>query len=195
MKRSAQWAETISVVTNPGLVMVVSLALITSFYAESTGQFWRWLGVSTALLVVPGLIYSAVTWQHEGKIDFDMTRREDRVVPLLLACLGAFIGSYFVSTRLDNPDLLLLSNTLVAMLVSLTIITTVWKISLHTSTLSALVTLLVIFRGPTFAWLYLAVLPVAWARLELKKHTQPQVVVGAIVGLIVTAVAALLFRS
>ena len=188
-------AEFVSFVTNPALVVLISLAVLTSHFADSAEQFWRWFGVSSFLLLGPSLVFTVYTWKKEGKIDIDMTHREDRIVPLLLTSLGALFGGYLIQSRLHTPELLLLSYVLVAMLASLTIVTFVWKISLHAATLTATVSLLVIFGGPQYAWLYLLIFPVAWARLTLKQHTPAQLAAGSIIGAVITFVAALLFRS
>lgn len=187
-------AEIISNLTNPALVLVVSLAIIASRYTTSTQQLLDWTAVGLLLLVVPGFLYATISWRQEKQIDLDLTRREDRVVPLLLTTLGAVIIGYIVSDRFGNHNLRLISNILVTMLVSLTIVTLVWKISLHAATMMALVTLIIIFRGSYFAVFYLGIIPVAWARLTLKQHTVAQVLAGSIIGIITTVLVALLFR-
>lgn len=188
-------AELISNLTNPALILVVSLAIIASRYTQSTQQLLVWTAIGTLILVVPGLLYATVSWRQEKQIDFDLSRREDRVVPLLLTTLGAVIIGYLVADRSGDTNLRLLGNILVMMLVSLTIITLVWKISLHAATLTALVTLIILFRGPYFGVLYLGIIPVAWARLVLKQHTAAQLVAGSLIGVATTAVVALLFRA
>ncbi len=189
-------AELISTVTNPAIVFVVSLAFITYHYADTSNEFLTWTAIGTLLLVVaPGAAYALSTWRQEKRVDFDITKREDRVVPLMLASLGALFGSYLISSRLENENLLLVSNILVAMLVSLTIITFQWKISLHCATFAALATLLLLFGSPYFALLYGALLVIGWARLYLKHHTVAQVIGGSLIGAGVTAVITLLFRS
>jgi len=188
-------AELVSFLTNPALVLTISLAIIISRYADSVQQFWRWTGVGVFLLLGPSFVYILYTWYKERKIDIDISQREDRIVPLMITTLGAVFGGYLVQTRLDSPTLLLLSYILVAMLVLLTIVTFVWKISLHSATLTATVSLLVFFRGPEFAWFYLLLIPIAWARLRLRQHTPAQLVAGSLTGVLVTYLAAVLFRG
>ncbi|MBI4948170.1 hypothetical protein HY844_01250 [Candidatus Berkelbacteria bacterium] len=179
-------AEVISFITNPALVVVASLAVITIRYISSSEQYWNWLAVAIGLLLGPSSLYIVLMWLKEREVDIDITNREDRIVPLLLTTVGAVIGGYLLQQRVGNSSLLLLSNTLVAMLVLLTIVTFVWKISLHASTFMAAVSLVVVFRGFDFAWLYLAILPIAWARFNLRQHTPAQVIVGALSGVLIT---------
>lgn len=188
-------AEIISTATNPAIVFIASLAFITYRYADSTNQFLRWTAIGTLLLVGPGMAYTMVTWRREHRVDIDITKREKRLVPLLLSSLGALFGTYLISSRLDNPNLMLMGNVLVAMLVVLTIITFQWKVSLHTSTFAALTTLLAIFASPYFVFLFLGVAVVGWARVYLRQHTTAQVIGGGVVGATVTLLITLLFRS
>lgn len=188
-------AEFVSTATNPAVVFVISLAFITSRYAQTTEEFLSWTAIGTLLLVGPGAIYTFLIWRKDKKIDIDITKREDRVVPLMLASLGALFGGYLISSRLDNESLFLVSNILVAMLVALTILTSQWKVSLHTATYAALTTLLLIFTNWYFALLYLGLFVIGWARLYLKQHTLPQLVGGSLIGVAITTVIFLLFRS
>jgi membrane-associated phospholipid phosphatase len=154
-----------------------------------------WTAIGTLLLVGPGMVYTLLTWRKEHRVDIDITKREDRIVPLMLASLGALFGSYLVFSRLNNQNLYLMSVILVALLVSITIITSQWKISLHSTTFTALTTLLVTFGSPYFAFLYLLLFFVGWARVYLKQHSLAQVTVGAALGTTLTVAMTLLFRS
>jgi membrane-associated phospholipid phosphatase len=175
-------AETISSITNPVLLVIVGLIFITNRYAPTSQDALNWGLLGSSLIVGPGLLYSIFTWYRERKVDIDITKRQDRVVPLLLASLGALIGGFLLEGHVQNRTLILLSQILVALLVSLTIITIVWKISLHVATFTAIATLIVIFRGWEFSLLYIFLLPVAWSRLYLKQHTPNQLIAGLLIG-------------
>ncbi|MEX2012550.1 MAG: phosphatase PAP2 family protein, partial [Patescibacteria group bacterium] len=188
-------AEVVSTLTNPAIIFVVSLGFITYRYADTTEQFLRWTVVGTLLLVGPGIIYTLTTWRKEKRVDIDISRREDRIVPMMLASLGALVGSYLISSRVGNTNLLLTSNILVAMLVSLTIITFQWKVSLHCATFAALTTLLAVFVNPLFSVMFGLIILIGWARFYLKQHTLAQVIGGSLVGTAVTALITILFNS
>jgi membrane-associated phospholipid phosphatase len=188
-------AEVISVLFNPVLLAVISLALIANRYANNNAEFWHSSIVGILLLLGPASFYIVFIWVIEKRIDIDISQREDRIVPLVLATLGALIGHYIVSTRLTSQTLFILSQVLLLMLVSLTVVTFVWKISLHAAALMSLVTLLVIFRSPIFVFFYATIVPVAWARLTLKQHTPRQLIGGSIVGIGVTLLASAIFRN
>lgn len=188
-----QLAQLISLITNPALVMTLTMLTVISYYTGTSQEFWRGSLIGFGLLVAPGLLYSVSIWRKGGVIDLDLTNRHDRVVPLMLSSLGAVIGNFIIQTRLDNPTFTKLSFILAIMLVALTVVTTVWKISLHAATLAALVTLLVIFRGQWFVVGYLLLIPIVWARLTLKQHSPNQLIGGSLLGAALTFVAATFF--
>ena len=68
----------------------------------------------------------------------------------------------------------------------LMIITLKWKISIHASGITGPFTALIYQLGSTMLPLLLLVIPVAWARVELKAHTIRQVTAGAILSSMLT---------
>lgn len=177
----------ISAISNPVLVVALSLVYLTNRFATDLDDVVKYSATGLSLIIVgPALVYILLRWRHEQKIDVDVTNRADRPLPLLVASMGALLGGSLISSRFDIPGLLFISQTLVMMLLVLTVVTTVWKISIHASTLSALITLLVVLRGPELAVLYLLLAPVAWARVLLRKHSISQIIGGILLGVVVT---------
>jgi membrane-associated phospholipid phosphatase len=62
-----------------------------------------------------------------------------------------------------------------------------WKISPHPRTFPGALTFLVLAFGPSFALLYLLVLPIAWARVDLGGHSLAQAGTGALLGVVIAA--------
>lgn len=180
-------ATWISALSHPVLVVAISLVYLTNRYATDLSDLLRYSLTGLSLIIIgPALAYILLRWRHEQKIDVDVTDRADRPLPLLVASIGALLGGSYISTRFDIPTVLLISQTLVMMLLVLTVVTTVWKISIHTSALSALITLLVVIRGLELLPLYALLIPVAWARVLLRKHSVAQIVGGTLLGIVVT---------
>jgi membrane-associated phospholipid phosphatase len=186
-------AKLVSFVTNPALVVTVSILTVVRYYTDSVEKFWQGSLIGIGLLVVPGFLYSLYVWRQEGAVDLDLTDRHDRILPLLLSSLGAVIGSSIVASSLQNQTFTEMSYILATLLIALTVVTTVWKISLHAATIAGLTSLLTIYRGEWFALGYLVLLPVAWSRLTLKQHTLNQIIGGAILGATLTFTAAWFF--
>ena len=190
---SQRLAKIVSLLTNPALVVSISVVVIVGRYADSVEKFWQGSLIGIGLLVFPGIIYSVYVWRKEGALDLDLTDRHDRIVPLMLSTLGAIIGSFIVQSKLHNPTFTEMSFILVTMLAALTVVTTVWKISLHAATIAGLSSLLVAYQGGWFALGYLVLLPVIWSRLQLKQHSPNQLIAGTILGAGLTLVAAWFF--
>lgn len=186
-------AKTVSLLTNPALVVSVSVVTVVGRYTDSFEKFWQGSVIGIGLLVVPGIIYSIYIWRKEGAVDLDLTERHDRIVPLMLSTLGAVIGSFLVQSQLQNATFTEMSYILVTMLAALTVVTTVWKISLHAATIAGLTSLLVVYQGNWFVLGYLALLPVVWSRLQLKQHSPNQLIAGTILGAGLTLAAAWFF--
>ncbi len=177
----------ISAVSNPVLVVALSLVYLINRFTTDLDDVIRYSATGLSLIIIgPALVYVLIRWRHDRRIDLDVTNRADRPLPLLVASIGALVGGSLISHRLDLPNLLFMSQTLVMMLLVLTVVTTLWKISIHTSTLAALITLLVVLRGPELAVLYLLIIPVAWARVRLRKHSVAQIFAGSVLGAAVT---------
>lgn len=66
------------------------------------------------------------------------------------------------------------------------IITLYWKISIHAVGISGPITALVFELGAKMLIFFLLMLPVGWARVELKAHNKLQVAAGAILSSILT---------
>jgi hypothetical protein len=66
------------------------------------------------------------------------------------------------------------------------IITFYWKISIHAVGVTGPITALVFQLGAKMLPFFLLMLPVAWARIELKAHDKKQVAAGAILSSFLT---------
>ena len=187
-------ATFVSLATNPALIVSVGIVSAVSYYADTAEKIWQGSLIGIGLLVLPGLLYSIYVWYKEGAVDIDLTDRRDRILPLLMSSLGAIIGSYLVQSNLQSQTFAQISYILATLLVALTIVTTIWKISLHTATIAGVVSLLAIYRGEWFGLGYLILLPVAWSRLKLKQHTPNQLLGGMIFGTALTYLAVWFFN-
>lgn len=188
-------AHAVSLIFHPAVVSAAAIAYVAAYYAPSPGKFWLWFLTASALIIGPAALYSLSTLAKDRRIDLNINNRQDRIVPLLLSSLGALVSSYLISSRVEIGPLTVLSTVLVAMLISLTITTFVWKVSIHTGAVASLLTLLVLFGGGRFLALYLILPAIVWSRLYLKQHTAAQLIAGIGEGIGVTVLAWLIFAS
>jgi hypothetical protein len=70
--------------------------------------------------------------------------------------------------------------------ITMLLITLSWKISIHAVGVTGPITALVFQLGAEMIPFFLLMLPVAWARMELKAHNAKQVIAGAVLSTILT---------
>ncbi len=68
----------------------------------------------------------------------------------------------------------------------MTVITLVWKISIHATGVAGPAPAFGVVFGPVGYLFLLLLIPVGWARMTLKAHTLPQVVAGAVLAVTLT---------
>lgn len=143
------------------------------------------LGLSLLLLEVIFPVGLFILFLKKKLItDIDLTQRRQR--PLYFSCLFLLVAfgsllSYVAGTRLffiiQLVELFLIGGMI--------IITIFWKISGHTMINAAGIFFLNYFFGWQYWWLFCLLLPIGWSRWYLRKHTFPQLWLGAAVGAIV----------
>jgi len=121
----------------------------------------------------------------KGDIDVFVSDRKRRPKFYLYALLSHLAGasvSYIL--RVEILTIILLVFFFVTL--SVAIINFKTKISAHTSGIAGPATYMTYFLGSTYIFLYLIIIPVAWARIKLKAHTLQQTILGTIVAIIIT---------
>jgi hypothetical protein len=132
-------------------------------------------------------------WAKKTGDDNDISTRQNRYIPMIIGTGSYFIG-FLISLYLKvNPFLTFLLlcytvNTFIMML-----ITTQWKISIHTTGLSGPVCALIILLGPIGALFGLIYPVLIWSRVTLKKHTMAQAITGGVLGFFLTAIEMFLY--
>jgi hypothetical protein len=179
-------ARLISNTLNPFVISAVIIILLAFRETSGISEAAKWAFISLALSVLPSLIVVVLLVRSKRMDGFFNTTREQRnVVYLIASGLGA-IGCGLL-WYLGAPELL--SVTFTAGLVSIALFTGInyfWKLSLHTAFFTASLTIVITIYGATAAWAVILLLPVAWARIELKQHSLTQVIVGGLLAALIT---------
>ncbi len=117
-----------------------------------------------------------------GKIsDLQITRRKERVLPLIIINLFVLSGYLILNFKTSNNFLLVVYSIYLFCLPLISLITLFWKISFHSSyiTLFSIVYIMVFGKWALFT---LSLIPiVGWSRIRLKKHTPAQVFSGFLI--------------
>lgn len=193
MNSKLRLAKTISTLTNPPIICIPLFIIIC--LTLSIDNLWQFPVLEMISLIFASILPMAIIlyWAKKTGNDRDISRRQDRFTPLIVGTVSYFIG-FLVSIFLGLNDFLTFLflcytiNTFIVML-----ITTRWKISIHTTGLSGPVCALIILLGPVGAVFGLIYPVLIWSRVTLKKHTMAQAIAGGVQGFILTAVEMFLF--
>ena len=118
--------------------------------------------------------------------DFYAYDKDTRFIPFLWTTLFYLLGVISLILVSSPPAVTALMTCYFVNGIILMLITFKWKISIHASGIMSPFTALVYLLGGVMLPLLLVVIPVAWARVELKAHTKMQVTVGAILSGLLT---------
>ena len=193
MNSKFRLAKTISSLTNPPIICIPLFLIIC--LTLSWGNLWEFPALELISIVFASILPMLIIlyWAKRTGNDNDISNRKDRKVPLIIGTVSYLIG-FMISRFLGLNDFLTFLflcyaiNTFIVML-----ITTRWKISIHTTGLGGPVCALIILLGPIGAIFALLYPVLIWSRVTLKKHTMAQAIAGGVYGFIFTAVEMYLF--
>lgn len=177
-------ARLISIVLSPITTSLPFIALVALYSHEpnallSAALTLFFLSFGPALYILLGV--------RSGKFtDVDVSVRSQRTGPFLFIILSSLLG-FFVLNRIHgskNLESILLITVISGII--LMIITFWWKISMHASSLSGVITMLSILYGKIVLPAFLLVLLVSWSRVVLRRHTVAQVAAGSLMSIVLS---------
>lgn len=177
-------ASRVSAALNAPLITLIAFTLLI-IYLRAPNSLTV-MGITTFFGCLLPLVMVGVLLKLDLIEDFYAQEKDSRFIPFLwtdLFYLAGTIALYLVDAP---PAITALMACYVVNGIVLTIITFKWKISIHTSGITGPVTALVYVIGSTMMPLFLTLIPVIWARLELKAHTKMQLTAGAILTSLLT---------
>ena len=190
-------AEIISTLTNPPIICI-PLFLIICLTLSFTGDGFdlsKFITLEIVSLIFASILPMAIIlfWAKKLNTDKDISNRSDRYMPLIVGIVSYFIGFLIcLIFNLDNFLTCLLLcysvNTGVVLL-----ITTKWKISVHTTGLSGPNGALILLLGPFGALIGILYPIIIWSRVLLEKHTLAQAISGGVQGYFLTVLEMYLF--
>ena len=190
-------AKAISTFTNPPIICIPLFLIICLVLSFENGVFniSKFIVLELISLIFASILPMAIIlyWVKKLDTDSDISNREDRFTPLVVGIVSYFIGflvSLFIGADHFLTALLLCYcvNTGVVLL-----ITSKWKISVHTTGLSGPVGALILLLGPIGA-LFAVLYPILiWSRVTLEKHTMAQAIAGGAQGFFLTVLEMYLY--
>lgn len=168
--------------------VVAAISIIVSAAHLATPSAWKSAALFLTLTVVIPTLY--ILWLlYRGKVtDFHLRVREQRIKPMILIAIMT-VSAWLALIIRQAPVLLIgIATAGMVMTIILLVITLRWKISGHTTAMSAFVVLCWWFAGVSAAPITLTVPLVAWARVRIRRHTPAQVIAGVVLGLMTSLV-------
>jgi len=168
---------------NPFLIGIALMLLALLASTPSWADALKWLLLLTCINVLPITLFMVYLVRRDRleSLFANVRRQRTRIYAMATFLFGV---SCILLLFLDAPLILLamfvttFSANVVFMCVNLR-----WKVSLHAAFgTSAVVVLLILYGFKSAAFLSsVALIPlIAWARIELERHSLPQVIIGAL---------------
>jgi hypothetical protein len=180
--RLARW---ISVLFDSSILSLPIFLALGYVSARTLGLLWAIL----MLLIVTGipLVYLLIGRKHGWVSDMELSRREERPRFILISLISDVVA-LLILRLFRGPHLLtVIVLTYFCLAIVMFSISSFWKISMHMAGVGGFSTALVFVFGAPALWAFLSLLLVTWARLHRLKHTIPQLIAGALAGVLVTA--------
>ncbi len=173
-------AHLVSNLFNPFLIAFITIVLIILDTSSSITDGLKWAAMALVLSVLPVFAYLVYQLRRKKLDSVFPESQGQRKKIYLTASVTAAVGCG-VMWLVKAPELLAVSFTagLVAIVVFMGI-NFYWKISLHAAFISAAAMILTVIYGTRAVWVFVFLVPVTWARLELKMHTLAQMIAGIV---------------
>ena len=152
---------------------------------QAVGLAWA----AMTLIIVTGipLAYILIGKRTGWVSDFEISQRSERP-RFILVSLSSDVLAILLLSVFNGPHLLrLMVFVYLCLGITMMTISSFWKISLHMAGVGGFSTALVFIFGVPAVIAFLSLPLVAWARYKRKKHTLPQLAVGAIAGIVITS--------
>lgn len=179
-------ARLISNILHPIVLPVLTYWAVLFLGYDNLENRYLYLFVAFLICTVTPAIVVTILLKHGKVNDYDISHRERRIVPFMIGIvvylIGALIFEALGAPRIAAAFMICYAiNTFVVML-----ITFVWKISVHVTSLGGPIAALYFVFGSPMLVLLLLIPPLMWSRVQLKAHTPMQTLAGAVVGFFLT---------
>ena len=179
MSQSEKWAKIISFVFDGSFISIPIFIIICMVIVEDKMAALNWAMLCLLFGMILPFIYVFFLYRKNKILDIHIPDKNNRMKPLIFTLIS-YIAGFTVLYLLKAP--FFLKTIFVLSIVStsiLTVITLYWKISLHASWITFIVITFNVLLGPWMLLLMPLIPIIGWARVRAKRHTTPQVVMGA----------------
>lgn len=161
------------------LILIISL-LNSGLSTQQVKILFILLGIIDVLFPIILFFYYLKTKRIS---DIDVTIRQERHKLFAVVSLFLLLGTT-VSFSFGNQEFFILHLTVFMMTLTILCITFFYKISAHLFMAAGTLFLINFLLDWHALWLFILLLPIAFARFYLKKHDMPQILLGSILGIL-----------
>ncbi|WFE36684.1 hypothetical protein [Micromonospora sp. WMMD975] len=163
--------------------MPLVIAVHSTAPAVAAGLGWALLAVLFCSVVPYAVIWVSV---RRGRLtDHHIGVREQRRMPLVYGMFSVLVGLALLVVAGAPAPLVAMVVVMFAVLLVVTAVNQVWKLSAHAAVVAGSTAVLVVVLGPALLPALALVALVGWSRVRLGDHTTGQVVAGALVGALI----------
>jgi membrane-associated phospholipid phosphatase len=163
------------------------LLVVAWHSAPSAAAALGWGLLAVLFASIAPFLYIVGRVRRRDLTDHHVGDRAQRPVPLAIAVVSMVTGLGLLATAGAPRELVAVVGAVAAGLALATLVTLLWKISIHAATVAGSLTILALAIGPVLLALAPIVVLVGWARVELRDHTLGQVLAGSGLGIVVAA--------
>jgi len=191
---SVNSASVISGIFNPAVTAAFTF-LILLYPMQSIQTFLMLMATCVTFGTMIPLVMMLQLTKSGVISDFNVSERKERTRPFVGAA-ASYLAGGGVLLLMKAPIIIIAlmlcyaGNTVIMLLITLR-----WKISIHASGVAGPTTALVYSIGTWAAVFFILLIPVGWARMQLKAHTPWQILVGALVTAIATWLQLIIYFS
>ena len=180
-------ARLVSIVFSPLVILLLTPYLLVEKVSNNPLYSLKWALVSYVF------IFAVVIFIFLGVIfgifsNFDVSKQKER--PMLFSFVGLITFFYLLSLLIfKGPKILFVTVFAVLLgLIAISIVNKKVKASVHVAVISAFMLIIaILYKGPYLLSLMLVPI-IGWSRVKTKKHTVLEVILGAILGGLLTFV-------
>ncbi len=180
-------ARFISFIANPIFIFMILPYFLVLKTTRDTQAAWTWTIYTLGFIIIFVMLILAGV-KKKFLSDLDVSNRKQRPLIYFICAILAilYIAGLFI---LQGPPILFI--TIIGIMLGIVVgflINTKIKVSVHVATISTLLTSLSLVYKGYFLLLLLLIPIICWSRVKIKRHTVPEVVVGGIVGCLLSLI-------
>lgn len=177
--QAEKWAKIISFVFDGSFISIPVFIVICLIVVDNVFSALSWALLCLLFGMILPFLYIFFLYRKNKIYDIHIPEKSNRIKPLLFT-VASYVTGLLVLYMLDAPIFLKVIFILSIVSTSiLTVITYYWKISLHASWITFVVITFNVLLGPWMLLLLPLIPIIGWARVKARRHTTPQVVLGA----------------